>query len=164
MRTSSWTSPFNCSRGTFGTDSLLCPDRTSPLTNVAPGTGEEMGGATMPQTFFFLIWSWSTSIFQIVVCLWSILRVLKWLFWSILLFSFFWSQLADCGILVPQPGIKLTPPELGAQNLKHWTAGKSCFGRFCLVFWLHFRGIIADILNQLLVNSRYNRQDKEAKK
>ena len=48
--------------------------------------------------------------------------------------SFFRPHLAECGILVPQPGIKLMPPDLGAQNLEHWTAGKSCFGHFCLVF------------------------------
>ena len=37
-------------------------------------------------------------------------------------FLIFWPRHAACGILVPQPGIKPTPPALEAQSLNHWTA------------------------------------------
>ena len=30
----------------------------------------------------------------------------------------------DIGILVPQPGIKLTPPALEGQSVNHWTVRK----------------------------------------
>ena len=33
-----------------------------------------------------------------------------------------WPHLAACGILVLQPGIKPTPPAVGAQSLNHWPA------------------------------------------
>ena len=36
-------------------------------------------------------------------------------------FSFFWPQHTACGILVPQVGIKLSPPAAEAQSLNPWT-------------------------------------------
>ena len=39
-------------------------------------------------------------------------------------FFFFWPCHAACGILIPWPGIKLTPPAAEARSLKHWTARK----------------------------------------
>ena len=38
--------------------------------------------------------------------------------------SFFFFGPAACGILVPQPGIEVVPPAMGAQDLNHWTARK----------------------------------------
>ena len=38
------------------------------------------------------------------------------------LFYIFWPHCTVCGILVPQPGIKPTPPALAAWSLNHWTA------------------------------------------
>ena len=32
----------------------------------------------------------------------------------------FWSCHVACGILVPQPGMKLMPPEVEARSLNHW--------------------------------------------
>ena len=40
---------------------------------------------------------------------------------GISLLFFFWTCPMACGILVPQPGIKPTPPVLKAQHLNHWT-------------------------------------------
>ena len=42
-------------------------------------------------------------------------------FLEILSFFFFSNFLATCGILVPQPGIKPMPPEVGVWSLNHWT-------------------------------------------
>ena len=42
------------------------------------------------------------------------------------LFVFVFFGCTACGILVPQPGIKPTPPSVEAQSLNHWTSGKSC--------------------------------------
>ena len=36
----------------------------------------------------------------------------------------FWPHPAVFGILVPQPGIKLTPLCIGKQSLNHWTTGQ----------------------------------------
>ena len=42
--------------------------------------------------------------------------------WHEVLWTFFWSYWMACGILVPQPGIELTPPALEVCRLHHWTA------------------------------------------
>ena len=36
-------------------------------------------------------------------------------------FFFFWLHQVECGILVPQPGIKPVPPAVEVQSSKHWT-------------------------------------------
>ena len=41
------------------------------------------------------------------------------------LFYIFWPHCTVCGILVPQPGIKPTPPALEAWSLIHWTTRKA---------------------------------------
>ena len=38
------------------------------------------------------------------------------------LFIYFWPHLAECGILVPWPGLEPVPPAVEAQSLNHWTA------------------------------------------
>ena len=43
----------------------------------------------------------------------------------IFLFSMFWQCHGPCRILVPQAGIELVLPPLGAWNLNHWTARES---------------------------------------
>ena len=45
-----------------------------------------------------------------------------WMSNRILKLIFFWPRCAACGILVPQPGIKPTPPAVEARSLNHWTA------------------------------------------
>ena len=48
---------------------------------------------------------------------------LKIIFLFLLLFMlFFLPCCAECGILVPQPGIKPVPPALKMQSLNHWTS------------------------------------------
>ena len=42
-------------------------------------------------------------------------------------FVIFWPPCMACGILVPQPGIKLAPAALELQNLNHWTAREVIF-------------------------------------
>ena len=42
-----------------------------------------------------------------------------------ILFIYLWLHPMVCETLVPQPRIELAIPSLEAQNLKHWTAGKS---------------------------------------
>ena len=37
---------------------------------------------------------------------------------------FFFFGPAACGILVPQPGVEVLPPEVGAQDLNHWITRK----------------------------------------
>ena len=41
---------------------------------------------------------------------------------SYFFFFFFWLCHAECGILVPQPGIELTTPPFKARSLNHGTA------------------------------------------
>ena len=36
----------------------------------------------------------------------------------------FWPCCTTCGILVPQPGIKLIPPTVEAQSLNQWPTGE----------------------------------------
>ena len=36
--------------------------------------------------------------------------------------KFFWPHSMACGILIPQPGIKLMSPAVEARSLNHWTA------------------------------------------
>ena len=50
----------------------------------------------------------------------------------ILFFPIFWPDQVACGILVPQPGIKLTSSALEAQSPNHWTT------REVLLFFLIF--------------------------
>ena len=40
------------------------------------------------------------------------------------LISFIWSCHADCGVLVPRPGIQPRSPDMEAWSPKHWTAGE----------------------------------------
>ena len=67
------------------------------------------------------------------VCVWWMLRRKLACFWYklqmyrrnvlkhfFLIYSF-WLCCMACGILVPRSGIKLTPPEVEAQILNHWT-------------------------------------------
>ena len=45
-----------------------------------------------------------------------------------LLYFIFWPCHMACGILVPQPGTKTTPPAVEAWSVNHWTAGEDpCF-------------------------------------
>ena len=37
------------------------------------------------------------------------------------IYLFIWLYRAACGILVPQPGIEPTPPEVEARSPNHWT-------------------------------------------
>ena len=41
-------------------------------------------------------------------------------------FFFFLPHQEACGILVPQPGIKLMPPTAGGRALKHWGSRGTC--------------------------------------
>ena len=54
-------------------------------------------------------------------------------------FFFFWSQLAACGILVPQLGMEPKPPALGAWSLNHWTTMEVLrlviMSPICFEFW-----------------------------
>ena len=66
--------------------------------------------------------SWTAREAQICCCL-ANSSFAFWTFWNF--FFFFgggWPHLAACGILVLQPGIKPTPPAVGAQSLNHWPA------------------------------------------
>ena len=47
--------------------------------------------------------------------------ILCFFFFFILFFLNFWLHCPTCGILVPGPGIKLSPSALEAQSLNHWT-------------------------------------------
>ena len=55
----------------------------------------------------------------LMICIW--LPSLNIIF----LFSMFWQCHGPCRILVPQAGIELVLPPLGAWNLNHWTARES---------------------------------------
>ena len=39
-------------------------------------------------------------------------------------FFFFWPHYVACGMLVPQPGVKLAPSAVEAQSLNHWASGE----------------------------------------
>ena len=41
---------------------------------------------------------------------------------------FFWLHCTTCGILLPLPGIKPTPPAVEVQILNHWNARETVIG------------------------------------
>ena len=41
---------------------------------------------------------------------------------------FFWLQCTTCGILLPLPGIKPTPPAVEVHILNHWNARETVIG------------------------------------
>ena len=46
----------------------------------------------------------------------------------LVVFFFFWRQCTTCGILLPLPGIKPTPPAVEVQILNHWNARETVKG------------------------------------
>ena len=62
-------------------------------------------------------------------------------------FLIFWPYCTACGILVPQPGIKLMSPALEEQSLKHCTTGEVPIGTIFIplthftAFWILFAWI-----------------------
>ena len=70
--------------------------------------------------------------FHLTLCL----RRLFMLLHVAVIFFFFCPCLAACRILVPQPGIELMSPEVGARSLNHWTAREVLIILFycCIVF------------------------------
>ena len=68
--------------------------------------------------------------------------VVIYLFLMLFIYLSFWPCCAECGILVPWPGIKPMSPALEAWSLNHWTARKSWYNvflnvliSFCLTDW-----------------------------
>ena len=50
----------------------------------------------------------------------------------------FWPRRAECGILIPQPGIEPMPPALGAQSLNHWKSLSILLLMDNQTLWGHF--------------------------
>ena len=60
-----------------------------------------------------------TAVVLVIFTSWEV-RIRKYVHF----FKIFQPNCVACGILVPQWGIELTPPELAVQSLNHWTTSE----------------------------------------